>query len=237
MAESVMSRENPFVDPSDGTSTYDGAPVYEPMRPGFKKYLLYYTTSRLNVTLHLGSSSNPATYYCETQLKLKSPQLLLRRGDAKTSPMVSFARLQTTSRHMLLGKGDYNALSKDEIAWEELHREKNALKCSDYTFSTKVGGGAGGTAAFRWRKDTSKTWSTVYDCVDERERVVARLFSGGMFNFKKGGEVDVVVEGLSQDLEECLLMSSLAIWSFEALDYHSILQGYESGNQSKDKQT
>ncbi|RYP32010.1 hypothetical protein DL767_005455 [Monosporascus sp. MG133] len=229
-------------NPSAGlTQDVDDDVVFEPAKSGLKKYHLYYTTSRLDARLHLGSSTSPATYYFETHMSLTSPQLLLRRGDSKSAPMVNFGQLRTTSRHMLLGRGDYHALvqagKQHQITWEELRRDKNTLRRSDYRFSTAEGGGGGGgsgtgrrRAEYRWRKDRGKALKTVYDCLDEDGRVVARLLSGGAFNWKKGGEIDVL-EGVDEGLEGYLIMSALAIWVMEAFQYQSLLQGYESSRE------
>jgi len=219
--------DNPFADPQDIDSVFKRAPE------GFKKYNMYYTTSRLDVRLHLGPSTTPAIYYAESRLRLGSPQLLLRRGDAKTAPTTNFAKFRLTSRHILLGKGDYTNQSSDQIAWEELHREKNLMRRSDYHFGTTEGSATGERATFTWHKDMGKTLKTVYDCVEDGGRVVARLLSGGALNARKGGEIDVI-EGLDQGLEEYLIMSAVAIWAMEALDYQSLLQGFESSSEKNE---
>lgn len=64
---------------------------------------------------------------------------------------------------------------------------------------------------------------TVYRCVDEGGRVVAGLLSGGMLNWKKGGEIEVA-DGVERKLEELLIVSVLAIFVAEA--GWSIFQGY-----------
>ncbi|RYP80647.1 hypothetical protein DL770_006137 [Monosporascus sp. CRB-9-2] len=228
--------ENPS---ADHTQDVDDDAILEPAKSSLKKYHLYYTASRLDAGLHLGSSASPATYYFETHMSLTSPQLLLRGGDSKSAPMVNFARLRTTSRHILLGGGDYHALvqarKQHQIAWEELRRDKNMLRRSDYRFSTAKGSGGGsGTgcrrAEYRWCKDRGKALKTVYDSLDEDGRIVARLLSGGVFNWKKGGEIDVL-EGVDEGLEGYLIMSALAIWVMEAFEYQSLLQGYGSSNE------
>ncbi|KAH9909285.1 hypothetical protein F4778DRAFT_716083 [Xylariomycetidae sp. FL2044] len=229
----VAAAENPFDTASiirdDSSSTYPPAPA------GFKKYLMYYTTSRMHCRLHLGSKSSPPAYYLETNISLTNPQLLLRRGDSKQAPMVAFCKMPALSWSLLLGKGDYKTQAKP--VWEELSREKNSLHRSDYLLATaegSVGGGeTGEKTKYRWRKDKSKKLKTVYECVAEGDgRVVARMFSGGALNFNKGGEIEVV-EGLSQGLEETLLMSASSIWAVEALKYQSILQGFEKGKGEK----
>lgn len=127
--------ENPFVDTQGDVDS-----VLEPAKVGFKRYSLYYTTSRLDARLHLGSSTSPASYYFESKMALSSPQLFLRRGADATAPVVNFARLQSTSRHILLGAGSYTkqAAEVGRVAWEELRREKNLMHRSDYHFSTGV---------------------------------------------------------------------------------------------------
>ena len=141
---------------------------------------------------------------------------------------------------MLIAKGAYSKEADDagQIAWDELLRDKNPLRRSDYHFSTSVGDTSemgNIKKIFCWRKNKEKILCTVYECVDEDGNIVARLFSGGAFNWKKGGEFDIA-EGLNQDLEEYLIMSSLAIWAMEALNYQSLLSGFSgSSNEDKDK--
>ncbi|RYO95617.1 hypothetical protein DL764_007639 [Monosporascus ibericus] len=199
--------------------------AWEVAQPGFRKYHMRYTTSRMNVRMHLNSPSAPATYYLETQVSLKLPQLLLRRGGEKTGPIVSFGKLKNTSRHALLGKGDCQKQLEEQLGWEELQREKNMLRRSDYQFGTSEGSRAGRRAEFFWRKDREKVLKTVYDCVDEDGRVVARMLSGGAFNWKRAGEIDIR-DGLDQGLEEFLLISALTIWFIEAFAYQSFFQGF-----------
>ncbi|KAI1244567.1 hypothetical protein MGN70_014442 [Eutypa lata] len=221
--------ENPFVDTQGDVDS-----VLEPAKVGFKRYSLYYTTSRLDARLHLGSSTSPASYYFESKMALSSPQLFLRRGTDATAPVVNFARLQSTSRHILLGAGSYTkqAAEMGRVAWEELRREKNLMHRSDYHFSTGVAddNNNGKKTAFCWRKNKDRILRTVYECVDENGNSVARLFSGGAFNWRKGGEIDTA-EGLSQALEEYLIMSALAVWVMEAFDYQSLLNGYSDSNK------
>jgi len=189
-----------------------------------KNYILCYTFSRTNAKLHLGSTSGPCVYYMESAtMAITNPQIMLRAGDSKTSPMVAFARLQTTSRHVLIGSGDHQRDPAERLVWEELHREKNFLRCSDYVFGTPVGSGHRRT--YRWRKDKNKFAKNVYKCVDDEGEVVANMLSGGMFNWKKGGEIGIA-EGLERGLEELLIVSALAIWTVEALLGQAVLQGY-----------
>ncbi len=204
-------------------------------RTGFRKYVMQYTTSRLNCRLHVGSMAGPVAYYLHTRVAVRAPQLLLRRGDAKTAPVAAFCRLQTTSRHALVGRGDCEAQPERELVWEELRRDRNSLHRSDYQFGTSEGGGGrAGRAEFAWRKDRARLNRTVYDCVDEDGNVVARMLSGGAFNWRRGGDVEIL-EGLPQGLEEFLLITAIGIWAYEALSYQSLLQGFSDDAATKKK--
>ncbi|KAL6715835.1 hypothetical protein ACLMJK_006796 [Lecanora helva] len=189
-----------------------------------KTYNMYYTTSRLNVRLHLGS---PCVYYCQGTILTNKPQLQLRSGDSKSAPMVAFAKLHLTSRNLLIGSGDYQRDSEDKLVWEEIRREKLRLVRSDYEFDTAIGSGTRRT--YSWKRDMESAMKTVYRCVDETGQVVISLLSGGMFNWKKGGEIEIV-QGLDKSLEELLIVSALGIWAAEA--GWSVFKGYPSG---KDK--
>ncbi|KAK3173418.1 hypothetical protein OEA41_006747 [Lepraria neglecta] len=208
-------------------SAQDTGDTSEPASEAMTKYNMYYTASRLNLTLHDGPPSTPAIYYMESDCSLSKLLLLLRRGDAKTSPMVAFAKLPLTSRHMQIGKGDCGKDAGDQIVWEELHREKNLLFRSDYHFGTSEGDESGKRAEFDWRKNQKKLGKTVYDCLDRGGRTVAKMFSGGGLNWKKGGEVEVLEE-LDEGLKEVLIVSALAIWAMEGLNYKSLFQGFSS---------
>lgn len=218
------------------SSTQETAETLTPASEGMIKYNMYYTTSRLNVTLHEGQSSTPATYYLESDCSLTKCLLYLRRGNSKTSSMVAFTKSSLTTRHIQMGKGDYHQeKAGDQIAWEELHREKNSFRRSDYQFSTIEGNEElGKREEFDWRKDRAKRATTVYDCVDRSGRTVAKLFSGGVLNWKKGGEVEVL-KGLDEQLRETVLMSALAIWFQEALCYQSWLKGYSGISEAAEK--
>lgn len=214
----------------------DGQQQKPPLAPAptMKKYDMYYTTSRMNVKLHLGSSSGPCAYYVHSVLLSKQPQLQLRAGNSKHGPMVAFARAHYTSRHMTIGSGDYEKDADVDLSWEELRREQNVLRRGDYEFATSVE--AGPRRTYRWRRDRGQLMKTVYECVDESGRVVAEMLSGGMYNFSKGGEIKVV-EGLGKKVEELFIVSALAIWVFEA--GWSVRQGYsskgaEAGGRSSD---
>lgn len=237
-------KDNPFADPrTDGQSLNQDIEMasFEPARLGFKKYNLYYKIGWVDGTLHLGSPKTPPLYFFQSKLSLSSPQLFLRRcipgEDEKNGPVVNFARMRTTSRHMVMAAGAYSKQADDagQIVWEEISRDKNTLRRSDYYISTSAGDTSelgNNKTNLCWRKNMEKKLSTVYDCVKEDGTVVARLLSGGAFNWKKGGEFDVA-EGLNRELEECLIMSALAIWAMEALNYQSLLCGFS--DEGKDK--
>ncbi len=188
-----------------------------------KTYNMYYTTSRTNVRLHLGSSSSPCVYYGEGSLLTVKPQIRLRSGDSKSAPMVAVAKIHLTSRHILLGTGDYQKDSEDSFVWEEMRREKTRLQRSDYEFDTSVG--LGPRRTYSWRVDHHMT-KTAYRCVDDAGQVVANMRSGGMCDWRKGGELDVA-EGLEKEFEELLVVSALAIWMAEA--GWSVHSAYGSG--------
>ena len=219
--------------PYSGTPTSVPSPFDE-----MHQYTMYYTTSRLNVRLQPEpqATSSPAPYYMQSSLSVTKPQLMLRLGSEKTSPMVAFAKIQNTSRHMLLGRGDCQNDPEDSIVWEELHREKGMLHRSDYAFSCTASEktAQGKRLQFGWRKDMGKCGSTVYDCMDDQERVVARMASGGALNFRKGGELEVR-GGLEQGVREMLIVSALAIWTSEAFYYQSLWRGYPSESEKRNR--
>ena len=218
------------------SATQETAETLTPASEGMIKYNMYYTASRLNVTLHEGQSSTPATYYMESDCSWTKCMLFLRRGNAKTSSMVAFAKMPLTSRHMQMAKGDYHQQkAENQIAWEQLHRAENCFRRSDYQFSTTDGNGELGKGEeFDWRKDRGKLATTVYDCLDRSGRTVAKLFSGGALNWKKGGEIEVL-EGLDEQLRETLILSALAIWFHEACCYQSWLKGYSGSSEAARK--
>ncbi|KAL9090512.1 MAG: hypothetical protein Q9165_005273 [Trypethelium subeluteriae] len=197
-----------------------------------KTYNMYYTASRTNVTLHLGSSSTPATYYAGTALMTTSPSVRLHSGN-QSGPVLSIAKFRWTSRHSHLALGDpgKEPESGDQSVWEKMTREKSVLRCSDYTFATSVGSDLGKRREFRWRKDMGKRLSNVYQCLDQEGRVVASMLSGGFFNWKKGGEIEMD-EGLPKELEELLIVSALGIWAAEAGSAMS--KGYGGGHGRSD---
>ncbi|KAI4126726.1 MAG: hypothetical protein LQ341_006850 [Variospora aurantia] len=199
------------------------------------KYHMYYTASRMNVKLHKDDASTPAVYYLKSVYSWTKLMLELRRGDTKASPMIAFAKLRMTSRHVQIGKGDnYSQQGPDnQIAWDELRRAKNIFCRSDYHFSTAEGSEMGKKTEFDWRKDRGKVAATVYDCVDKTGRAVAKMFSGGALNWSKAGEIEVAEEGLDEGLKEMLITSALAIWAMEAFAYQSVFQGYASGPGEK----
>ena len=220
----MLDTANPAAPPhSKGMDAYSdiSEPNSEPAPENMKKLNIYYTKSRCNARLHAGSSSTPAIYYGQTSFSLHSPQLMLRKGDSKTSPMIGFAKCKTTSRHMMIGTGDFQKDPEESLKYEELRREKNTLHRSDYFFGTALGSREGRRAEYQWVKDKNKHYKTAYECRDESGRVIARLFSGGMFNWRKGGVVELA-EGLDAEFEQLLLMSTLAIWTMEAFNYQSL---------------
>lgn len=206
--------------------------------PTTKIYDIYYTTSRTNAKLHLRStssshqsSSGPCLYCMESVLLTASkPQIQLRRGDSKSAPMVACARIQKTSRHVLLGCGDYEKGAEGNLVWEEMRREHNVLRRSDYEFGTSIGSSSGPRRTYSWQRDRGKWAKTVYECVNDAGQVVAGLLSGGMFNWRKGGEIRVA-SGLDTKLEEILLLSALVVWVKEA--GWSYRKGYGVGHEYK----
>ena len=195
-----------------------------------KTYTMYYTTSRTNVTLHLGLSSSSTTpvYYGEGHCLgyiTNKPQILLRAGESKSSPIVAAARLHATSRNIQLGLGD----PAGSIMWDDMRREKLRLVRSDYEFDTSHGDEKGAKRSYSWARE-KVSMRTVYKCVDDKGAVVASMSSGGMFNWKKGGEIEVV-EGIEKSFEELLILSALSIFYAEA--GWSTLKGYESGHSKQ----
>lgn len=143
--------------------------------------------------------------------------------------MVAFAKIHLTSRHILIGSGDYEKDPEDKLVWEELHREQNILHRGDYEFS--VSNSSGVRRGYRWRRDRKKFGRTIYTCEDEEGLIVAYLFSGGFLNWKKGGEFQIA-ESLGKELGELILVSALAIWVWEAGG--SVLQGYGASHDNVD---
>ncbi|KAF2236973.1 hypothetical protein EV356DRAFT_497242 [Viridothelium virens] len=197
-----------------------------------KTYNMYYTASRTNVTLHLGSSSTPSSYYAGTALMTASPSVRLHSGD-QSGPVLSIAKFRWTSRHshLALGDPDKEPETGDQTVWEKMTREKNVLRRSDYTFATSAGSDLGKRREFRWSKDTGKLMSNVYNCLDQEGQVVASMLSGGFFNWKKGGEIEID-DGLSKELQELLIVSALGIWCAEACS--AMTKGYGGGHERSD---
>lgn len=201
----------------------DSLPAHFTPSSDMKTYNLYYTTSMTNFRLHLGHSSGPCMYYGEFSYFTNKPQIQLREGDSKAAPMVAFAKLHFTSRNLLIGLGDYQKDPEERLVWEELRREKFRLQRSDYEFDTSVGSRARRT--YSWRRDKEHLMKTVYRCVDDAGQVVVSMLSGGMLNWKKGGEIEIV-QDLEKALEELLMVSAIAIWAAEA--GWSVFKGYSS---------
>lgn len=190
-----------------------------------RTFNMYYTTSRLNVTIHEGDSSSRPLYYLESKVFTTSPGLYLRRGGKKSDPMVAFVKARWMSRQMILGLGDCTAHNGEGAqAWETMSREKNNFRRSDYHVAV-LGTDGGVARLLTWQKDRSKLWKTVYTCVDESGQVVGKLRSGGMFNMNKGGEIDLS-ETLGESDTELLLAAAGGIWGLEAMNYQSILGGF-----------
>ena len=195
-----------------------------------KSYAMYYTTSRCNVTLHLGlsSSSSPPTYYGKCSIcayVTNKPHIQLKAGETRSAPVVAAAKLHTTSRNIQLGVGG----PAGSIVWEDMRREKLRLKRSDYEFDTSLAE-AGTQKSYSWGREKVMA-RTVYKCMDDEGKVVATLSSGGMVNWKKAGEIEVV-EGMDKPLEQLLILGALAIWYAEA--GWSLRQGYKSGSGKQD---
>lgn len=189
---------------------------------------MFYTTSRLNATLHEGDASTPALYYLESSILARKPSLFLRKGGKKSSPMVSFVKASWALRHMMVGRGD----CKKDTDWEQkvdkVMREKGVWHRSDYKV-TILGDSAQGEppeTTLILRKDMSHTFKTVYTCVDEHNNVLGYLHSGGMLNWKKGGEIGVA-NGLTETQKELFLAAAGGVWGLEALNYRSIGRGFE----------
>lgn len=199
-----------------------------------KAYKLYYTLSRLNITYHLSSSSSAETanYYGESHwagFVTGRPQLILRLGDAKTSPIIAAAKLNKTSKDIQLCLGDYENDDEGKVVWEDMRRDKTRLLRGDYTISTSLGSVDGVRRTYNWRRDAEKAVRTVYNCVNDKGEVMARMASGGMLNWKKAGEIDVA-EGLEDAMETLLLVGASGIFFAEA--GWSFGRGYEKGSTS-----
>jgi hypothetical protein len=180
-----------------------------------KAYYMTYTTSRKNAQLHSSSATGPIEYYMESYLM--ASKIALRAGDSKSSPMVAFAKLASFSgKHNSIGLGDFTKEKEDagSLLYEELIREKNVFRRSDYSFTASSP--SGGRSQYIWMKDMSKKISTSYRCVEDGGRVVAEMHSGGALNWKNGGSIGVT-EGLDQGLERLLIVSALSIWAVEGI--------------------
>ena len=222
MSQSPLDHDQPPPDPQPSQSNPDLT---------MKTYNMYYTTSRTNVKLHLGSSSSPCLYYGETGFlsTMTKPQIQLRAGDSKSAPMVAFAKVFYTSRHIKLGTGDYQRGPEDQLVWEEMRRKRLRLLRSDYEFDYTSDAGRGGSRrTYGWRVE-KHYMKTLYKCVDDVGQVVASLRSGGVYNWSKGAEVDVA-DGLEPRLEHLLIVGALAIFTVEA--GWSFFQGYKGGQGS-----
>lgn len=190
------------------------------------KYSMYYTPSRLNVSLHESRSPTPAKYYVQSKISfIDKPKLLMRKGDAKISPVVAFSVISAMPHHLEIGKGNFLQGSEDQVVRQYLLREKGLTHRSDYRLGISTDPEAAKIVELRWRKDMEKVARTAYDCVNEDGKVMAKMLSGGAFNWKKGGEVEVA-ENLDQGLKETLIISAMAIWALEAMALQSLLKGF-----------
>lgn len=141
--------------------------------------------------------------------------------------MVAFARVHYRTRNIGLGLGDFQKDAEKDLVWEDMRREKFRLVRSDYEFESPAG--LGPRRTYGWRVDKHMT-KTIYRCVDDAGHIVANLLSGGMVNWRKGGEIEMA-EGLEKRLEELLIVSALAIWAAEA--GWSVFPGYSKGQDDK----
>lgn len=121
---------------------------------------------------------------------------------------------------MLLASGDPEGDAPDKIQWEEMRREKMLLKCSDYEFSSSVG--TEGRQNYSWQRE-SRVAKNCYNCIDANGKVIARMLSGGFFNWSKGGEIHIA-PGLDKKLSELCIVAATIIWVWEAGG--SVTQGY-----------
>ena len=202
-----------------------------PPSKSMKIYSMYYTLSRCSVTLHLGRSSSSTTpiYFGEISWRgfvSNKPQLQLRAGSSKSAPIIGAAKLHTMSRDIQLGLGN----PQEDVTWEDMRRENTRFVRSDYEMDSAIGITSGVRKTYGWRREKHMA-KTVYRCVDEEGQVFASLFSGGMLNWKKGGEVEVA-EGVDKKLEELLILSALTIFCAEA--GWSACQGYKSKGAAGD---
>ena len=233
MTSADLHQRNATENLALGAMTKDGVAEQTKTMP-MDTYNLFYTTSRLNGTLHRGDSDTPAEYYLQLKLMtIRKPQLYLRKGDAKSSPTIGVCKFQWTSRHTLIAHGDYEK-HEEATNWNELHRDKNGLRRSDYSISIGEKDGIQSPINLLWRKDRSKAVATVYDCVDDNGTVVAKLRSGGGLNWKKGGEFEIA-SSLGETVKEWLLLSALGLWTWEAFDYQSLRQGYDEKDEKAQK--
>lgn len=109
------------------------------------------------------------------------------------------------------------------MVWEEMRREKSRVKRSNYEFGSSIEGGP--RRQYTWKLENHSIVKTMYQCVNDNGQVVAKMLSGGMLNWSKGGEIEIA-EGLEKKLEELLIISALALWVAEA--GWSVLKGYGS---------
>lgn len=199
--------------------------------PDMVKYNMYYTASMCNVRLNQGDASSPTIYYMQSKTATTDPRLLLRRGPDKKAPVVSFCKMHYTSSDMMIGLGNCEDKSGlENTTFEELVRERNMLRSSDYRFSTEDSA-KGERVEFVWKKDRKYVATSIYTCEDPQGRCVARMLSGGAWNWKKGGEVDVAEGAVGLGTKELLIVSAMAIWVWEGLSGRSYFKGYDKSVQ------
>lgn len=220
-------------DTSLTSEPYDSDIALKQNVPPMSTLNMFYTTSRLNATIHSGTDSSTPQYYLESTTFSLKPSLYLREGDSKKSPMVAFAQTNWALRNLTIGLGDYEKNAPADLTSERLLRDKNTLRRSDYhvTIWIDAENGSQQPKTLTWRKDKSALGKTVYVCIDQDGFVQGRLRSGGLFNWKKAGEIDVS-DNLSQDEKRLFLLSAGGVWALEGLNYRSIGRGYEKGSSS-----
>lgn len=144
--------------------------------------------------------------------------------------MVAFAKLSSlTGKHNGIGLGDFQKGSEGALVYEEFTREKNILKRSDYTFTAAVEYSTQ-RRKYTWKKDMKEKISTSYECVDEDGQVVGKMYSGGAFNWRNAGSIEVT-ESAEKGLEELLIISALSIWTIEGLSGWSMVKAERKEDQ------
>lgn len=236
MAQALSHDERalPSTATSDGKTISQDAPelsdFHLPTSANMIRYNMYYTTSRTNIRLHQDSPDRPCIYYAETTLMTVSPRFTLRLGDSKTSPMIGLGRMHLTSEHMQIAVGTEGD-PEHKLQWENLRRGHFRLLRADYEFSASDASSAGAPRrTFAWKRKQNLVYKTIYRCEDEEGRVVASMLSGGMANWKKGGEIEVA-QGLDKNIERLLIVSAVSIFMQEYVVGWSVFRGYKTGKE------